>query len=278
MALYSIRSGVTNHPEDTLLQQLTDAINTGGIIRPDDGGYLVEEPSGGGLNVDVAAGRGYVKKSSSNAYPIRSTATETIKINANNSGNPRITTIVAIVDLSASPESDGQGVGVHEIVAVDGTPAASPQPPSDSAIASAIGAANPFTRLANVTVAHEAAGISNANIEDVRRRPFFRSMNPLLSVDFETPYEHDYLETNQFEMILTGNFQLNAPTNMEVGDWLIARFVQDGTGGRTLTFDTGLNAKSADVEIASGANETTTYALQKVADGEFDVFLVGKDY
>lgn len=277
MPLYSIRSGVENHPEDTFLQQLTDLVSSGGVISLSAGDYLVEEPAGGGLNIDVGAGRGYVK-GTGNCYPIRNTSTQTVSINPNTSGNPRITTIVALVDLSVTPGATDGGDDVHLLMAIDGTPASSPVAPDDGTIQAAVGGANPWTKLADVYVAHSASGISNSDITDRRRRVFFKSHSPFLTVAYASSYSHNYVLTNQFLMTLEGNFTLNAPTNMEVGDWLIARFEQDATGGRTFTLGSGLTAKSADMTIATGIGQTTTYALQKVSDSDYDVYLVGKDY
>lgn len=277
MSLFTIRQGVNNHPEDTFLQQLTDLIRTGGVIGLADGDYEVEEPDGGGLNVDVNPGRGYVK-GSGNAYPIRNTSVETVSIDSNSSGNPRITSIVAVVDLSASPVSDGGGDDVHELVAVNGTPASSPQAPDAGAIQTAVGGASPWIRLADVEVAHGASGISNANITDRRRRAFFKNPTPLVVVSYTASYTHDFNDTNQFVMTLTGNVTVNQPDNMEVGDMLLMRFIQDGSGGRTITFASGINLKSADTDPNSTANKTTSYAIHKVASDAYDLFLIGKDY
>lgn len=277
MSLYTVRSGVSNHPEDSFLQQLTDLVQAGGVVSLSDDHYLVTEPSGGGLNVDVATGRAYVK-GVGNAYPIRNTATETVSINANSSGNPRITSVVARVNLSATPGANDEGDDVHDIIAVDGTPASSPQSPSDGAIQSAVGGSSPWIRLADVVVAHGATGISNTNITDTRQRVYFKSSSSLLSVDYSSTYSHDYSLTNQLQMVLTGNLTLNAPTNMEVGDFLLARLVQDGSGGRTLTLGSGLNSKSPDLSLASGASESTSVMLHKVSNSAIDVYLVGKDY
>lgn len=277
MSLYSIRSGVSNHPEDTFLQQLTDLVSSGGVVSLSGDDYLVEEPAGGGLNVDVNPGRGYVKGAGS-CYPIRNTATETVAITSNTSGNPRITTLVAYVDLAVSPGNEAAGADVHLLKAINGTPASSPSAPDDGAIQTAVSGANPWIRLADIVVAHNASGISNNDITDRRRRVFFKSHSPLLVASYSSPYAHDYALTNQFQMTLTGNLTLNAPTNMEVGDWAVARLIQDGTGNRLLTLGSGIEAKSPDMTLASGAGDTTTIALHKVGSSNYDAYLVGKDY
>ena len=53
MALYTIRSGVNNHPERTVLQFTSDMVRRGGVIS----GFVTSEKAGGvGMSVDVSAG------------------------------------------------------------------------------------------------------------------------------------------------------------------------------------------------------------------------------
>ena len=56
MSLYTIRTGAPLHPEDTVLEHLTDMVRKGGVLNPETD-LLTVEPSGGGLNVDVEIGR-----------------------------------------------------------------------------------------------------------------------------------------------------------------------------------------------------------------------------
>lgn len=276
MSLYTIRAGVTNHPEETFLQHISTVVRSGGVINHETD-YLVVEPDGGGLNVDVSVGKGYLKGAIS-TYPIRNTSVKTVAIDPNTSGNPRITSIVAVVDLSVDPGDEDEGTDVHLLVAVNGTPASSPVAPDDGAIQSAVGGANPWIRLADVEVAHNATGISTANITDRRNRVYFQNPSPLKAQAFNSSYVHDYARSNQVGIILTGNITINTPTNMQVGDVLLIRLTQDGTGGRTVSFGSGINAKAPDVDPNLAANKVTVYGLHKVADGSFDLYLVGKDY
>ena len=278
MAKYTVRSGVNNHPEKTFLQLYTNLVRNGGVVSVDNDHYLVEEPDGGGLNVDVNTGEGYVRLSGSSAYPIRNTDTETVSVSANNSGNPRVDAVVAYVDLNETPVDDGEGTGIHKLAVIAGTPAGSPAAPDDGAIQTAVGAGNPWTKLAEVDVANGASGISNANITDTRRLVYFKSYAPLLTVAYTSTYAHNYSLTSQWQMVLTGNLTLNAPTNMELGEWMVVRLVQDATGGRSLTLGAGMNAKSPDMTLASSANQTSTYGVQKVGSASFDVFSIGKNY
>lgn len=145
---------------------LTDLISVGGVkdTGSDNHFKVSQRAAGANMSVDVAAGRAYVL--GTDCYPVRSTDIVNQAIASNSSGNPRIDAIVLYIDKSASPTTSADNVA--KITVVNGTPAASPAAPTDSAIQTALGASNPFIRLANVTVANGAASIVNANIADAR--------------------------------------------------------------------------------------------------------------
>lgn len=167
MAFYTIRSGASQHPEATVLQLITDLIAKSGVINLAAGDLLVSQQASPDMSVKIATGRSWIK-GTGNGYPVRSDAVATVAITANASGNPRKDAIVIYVNLSATPSNDGSGV--ITAAAIAGTPAASPSSPDDSTIQSAVGASNPFLRLADVTVASGASSIVDANITD-RRLP-----------------------------------------------------------------------------------------------------------
>lgn len=189
MTLYTLRSGGTAHPETSVLQELTELIQASGVtsLGGDNHFKVSEKGSGANMSVDIAAGKAFVRKSTSNTYPIRSTATVNVLIGANSSGNPRIDAIVLYNDLAASPNSDASNVAT--IVAVAGTPGASPSAPSDSDIATSIGSSNPFIRLANVAVANGASSIVNANITDTR-------VQAVVSLDYTSYIDEDSMASN----------------------------------------------------------------------------------
>lgn len=81
-----------------------------------------------------------------------SDAINTITIGNNSSGNPRIDSIVAYVDLSVVSSSSNDNPGALKYIAVQGTPGASPSAPSGSTIQTAVGAGNPYYVLGNVNV------------------------------------------------------------------------------------------------------------------------------
>ena len=167
MAIYTLRTGATAHPEDSVLQPYTDSIDTGGVLDLSADAHLkvVQRGAGANMSVDISIGRGAIK-GSANAYPVRNTTAINAVIGSNTSGNPRKDAIVLYIDLAESPTTTADDVVKTAVVA--GTPAASPTSPSNSDIQTAVGASNPFLRLADVTVAHNASSITNANITDTR--------------------------------------------------------------------------------------------------------------
>ena len=277
MPIYSMRTDVPLHPEDTVLQHLTDMVKAGGVLDV-SADMLVVEPVGGGLNVDIGTGRAYVKKGSGNAHPIRITTTQTVAITGNSSGNPRITSIVLYLDKSATPDEASQGDDVAFIEAVDGTPAASPSAPLAANIESAIGANNPYIVLANVTVASGATGISNANIAQVAPRAFLKTPKPTYVLTYAASVTPNYLNGDQQKVTLTGNITIVEPTNMAIDDWLMLEFLENGTGGYSITWFSTIKWLSADTSQNTAANKTTVYAIKKVAAGVYHGYLAGKEY
>ena len=121
--------------------------------------------SGVGLSVNIATGRAYLLASGGNGYPVINDAQiSNLSINANPSGNPRYTSTVLYKDLGASPNADDTNTTF--VVNIDGTPAASPNPPSGSTIQSTIGAGNPYIVLANNLINSGAS--APTHIYDVR--------------------------------------------------------------------------------------------------------------
>lgn len=125
-------------------------------------------------NVNIAAGDIVIGDNSpfttnpSFFYHSWVTATGTVAIPANASGNPRIDAIVAYIDLSVVNSASNDNPGVLKFIDVNGTAAATPVPPTDATIQSAVGASNPWVLLANVAAANGFSSISNGNISDCR--------------------------------------------------------------------------------------------------------------
>jgi hypothetical protein len=199
------------------------------------------------MSVDVAAGRAYVL--GSDAYPVRSTDVENKTVTANSSGNPRIDTVVLYIDKAASPNSDSSNVA--KLMVVAGTAAASPSVPSDSTIQTAVGAGNPFIRLANLAVANGTSSVTSANITDVRT-PFKLRVN----VGSDAQGDVYYRDAN-------GELARLAPgTN---GQYLQTQGA--GANPQWATIDTELPhclvRKSVSQSISSGAWATLTWDVEE---------------
>ena len=156
--LFTLRSGGTAHPEDSFLQFFGDSIIQAGVrdLNATENNFRVTQNSPAGMSVLVNTGRAFVQRGTGNLYPVRHTISgSVVNISNNASGNPRIDAVILFINLGASPNADSSNVAV--LSAVNGLPSASPVPPTDSDIATAIGTSNPFIRLANVSVANGAA-------------------------------------------------------------------------------------------------------------------------
>lgn len=165
--LYTLRAGATAHPEDSVLQFITDLIASSGVVNLAGNHFKAEAQASPDMTVKINIGNAYIKGSSGNAYPVRlDSSSSNVTITSNASGNPRIDAIVLYIDKSAGPNTDASNVA--KLIVVAGTPAASPVVPTDGEIQTAIGASNPFLRLADVTVSSGASSITNGNIADKR--------------------------------------------------------------------------------------------------------------
>lgn len=164
MSLFTLRSGATAHPEDSVLQFMTDLIASSGVVTKAAGTthFSVQAQGTPDMTVKVKAGRAHIKGSSGNAYPIISDTDTSVAVGSNGSGSTRIDAVVLYVDKGVSANSDASNIA--KLIVVQGTTSA----PSDSTIQSTVGASNPFIRLANVTVTSGATSIVSGNISDQR--------------------------------------------------------------------------------------------------------------
>ncbi len=229
--------------EASLLQFVTDLLKVSGVF--DITGTQFKVTAGSGLAVNIATGRAYLLAASGgNGYPIiNDVAISNLAITSNGSGNPRISSIVLYQDLSGSPNSDDTNT-VH-VISVDGTPAASPSAPSSSTIQSAVGAGNPYIVLANVTV--NSGATTPTAIADARTQVAFRSdvlnqdawVTPTVNVGGTTTLDLSLGKKFQINMG-AGNTTfalLNVPLNCKS---ILVRITQDGAGGRTVTWFSGI--------------------------------------
>lgn len=162
MAIHSVKNGMTSAEPEDLLFGLANFINQSGVIATGD--LLVEAQATPDMTVKVAVGRAVLKTSDGrNGYPVYNDASANVTIAANSSGGTKIDAVVLYWDGAAS--SDANATNVAKLTTVRGTGAATP---TDAEIQTAVGAGNPFLRLANVTVANGATSINSGNIADTR--------------------------------------------------------------------------------------------------------------
>ncbi len=263
MSNLTIRTGGTAHPEDSVLQSITDLIVSQGVKDLSTTAHLkvVQRGAGANMSVDAGIGRGFILESPGNAYPIRSTTADNIVVTANSSGNPRIDAVVAYIDLSASP--DATVTNVYKRVVVAGTPAASPVIPDDTAIGTAIGASNPYMILASVSVANGASSITNAEITDMRT--VFKTTNSGASVaDSDGATITMDRSLGLIHRVTLGGNRTIAFTGFDIDQAMNIVLKQDGTGSRTVTWPSGI------IWFPSGAPVLTTTINQ------YDSFLIVK--
>ena len=267
MTMRTLRTGGTQHPETSVLQQITDMIETAGVKNNLDTDFQVSEDSPTGLFVDIAEGRAYLKKTGSNGYPVNSDAVETLIITSNGSGNPRIDAVVLYIDLGATANSDASNVATLDVV--EGTPAASPVAPTDSEIATAIGSSNPFIRLADVTVGSGVTQIFDADITDQREtyRTTYAPVDEWIDLTDAGTIDIDLSLGKKFRVTIAGNrtFTLSNDTS---GKSFLLRIKQDGTGSRTVTFWAGLL-------WAEGFTPVLTTTVNKADEFGFNILTTG---
>jgi hypothetical protein len=254
--------------------------------------YAVEQQTSPDMTVKVAVGTAYVFKSDgSNAYVTKLDAVANVTITSNSSGNPRIDAVVIKVDLGATPNKDADNVAT--LVAVAGTPAASPSAPSDSAIQTAVGSGNAFYRLANVTVANGASSIATANIADTRSGVQLQVLGSYLRRNLSTSklqfsndgtnYKDVGSGTAVFECGLEGNLVVG--TNIAGLSWIapfavtiIKAFAYVGTAptGAAVLIDVNKNGSTIwatqgnrlTVAISATSGSQTTFDTTALAEGD----------
>ncbi len=244
MSLRSIKTGATAITEAGVLQFITDLVKASGVFDILRGDLSVT--AGLGLSVNIATGRAYLLATSGgNCYPIINDAViNNLAINPNSSGNPRITSIVLYKNLGGSANSDDTNTTF--IVAVDGTPAASPTPPNGTQITTVVGAGNPYIVLSNVRV-NNAATVPTSIDNSICPQVIFRT--DIFNDDRWIIYSPTFGATLTLDLSLGKKFQINMPAgnitlaiqNVPLNPKsIIVRVTQDSTGGRSVTWFGGL--------------------------------------
>lgn len=146
----------------------------------------------GGMKVTVAKGNALIRVDSELSRRVALTSPVDITITTADTTLPRKDLIVIYVDSSVTPNTNNQDNvnGILKLVAVKGIPNVSPQAPDDNAILHAIGAGNPFIKLAQVTVPAGATNLSNDLILDVRpHRSELYPASPFIAIRPSQPWD-----------------------------------------------------------------------------------------
>lgn len=147
--------------------RLLSRVLSGQVLEPTD--LQVTENSPLGLSVLVNPGDYRLEVPAGYAYQGWIDSAASVTITTPDSSNPRITVIVLYVDKSATTSAaPPNNPGIAKLMAVNGSPSSTPTTPSDAAIQTAVGASNPFMKLAAVRVGAAVTQITNSNITDLR--------------------------------------------------------------------------------------------------------------
>lgn len=145
----------------------------------------------GGMKVTVAKGNALIRVDSELSRRVALTSPVDITITTADT-TPRKDLIVVYIDTAVAPTTDNQDNvnNILKLVAVKGIPNVSPQAPDDNAVLQAIGAGNPFIRLAQVTVPAGATNLSNDLILDVRpHRGELYPASPFIAIRPSQPWD-----------------------------------------------------------------------------------------
>jgi len=146
-----------------LLKGLKGQVETGLAVS--------QRGAGANMSVDVSIGDAMIPRSDGTyGHPAWADAITNVVITTADVSNPRRDIVVMYIDYAVTPSTgvSNNTNGVVKLVVIAGTPAGSPADPSNAAIQSAVGASNPYIKLARVRVAAGATSITNSVIDDLR--------------------------------------------------------------------------------------------------------------
>lgn len=164
---YKINSNLAEYTDEEF-STIENLIATEGVfdVNTDDTDLKVTESTPNAMTVDVAAGAAlvtFLQNGVTWKVVSRSNAVETASISANSSGSNRVDAIVIHLKQD-EPNALKNNVAEIRVILGSGVSAL-----TDSAITTSLGDAN-WYRLADVTVPHLAATITNSDITDTRTR------------------------------------------------------------------------------------------------------------
>lgn len=162
----AIRDGGKTNEEGAmrLLGKLAGGQNVG---RIGSGDFAVSQHGTPNMTVDVATGD-LIIPYTSYIYHGWNTAVQSVTIAASDASNPRISRVVAYIDLAVVASTNPNNPDAIKLKEVAGTPAGSPVRPNDAAVQASVGSGNPFTDLADVLVSATVTTIVTAKITDTR--------------------------------------------------------------------------------------------------------------
>lgn len=162
----AVRDGGKTNEEGAmrLLGKLAGGQNVG---RIGSGDFGVAQHGTPNMSVDIATGD-IIIPYTSYIYHCWSTALQTVTIAVADATNPRISRVVAYVDLSVVASTNPNNPDAIKLKEVAGSAAGSPTRPNDAAVQASVGSGNPFTDLGDVRVEAMVTTIVNAKITDTR--------------------------------------------------------------------------------------------------------------
>lgn len=131
-------------------------------------GFTVTQQGTPNIGVTVAAGSVMVPSGNDYPYIGWNDASANLTITTADVSNARRDLVVVYVDLSVVSSVTPNNPNALKLAVVAGTPSGSPADPNNAAIHAIIGASNPYSILARVTVAAGATTITNSVITDMR--------------------------------------------------------------------------------------------------------------
>lgn len=234
---------------------LQTAVLTEGVYSKDRGDFAGAGTAG--LAVNIAKGEAFVQNDDyvygtmdQKFFNVASTATESVTITANASGNPRIDLIAIKVDDAVTPGI--LGVDAVSLIAIAGTPAASPSAPATP---------DNHLPLYQVAVANGASVISTSDLTDVRPQFTVRATN----IDDWKGYT-DIVPTRTVngDPIFTIRFAaVNLTDRLSAG--MRVTWVQNSTQRFGLIHKVSLSSSNTDVVVYGGTDynvdDTSTYPI-----------------
>lgn len=287
--IQTMRTGGDEHPQEIMNFFLSFLSSGSGVFNKQGDDFKVVAQDTPNMTVKVlldgAQARAVVRTSDgSMAYPVRMTTDDAdLTITSNGSGNQRIDAVVLYIDLGATPDTTISNVAKLAVVA--GTPSASPSAPDNTAIQSAIGASNPYIRLANVTVASAETEIEDSMIDDQRDQVEMLLLEPKIQGAYQdwvtlTPASNvtlDLSKGNKFKITLNQNTTFTV-INAKVGQTFELRATQDATGGRGITFFSTISwAFGAVPTPTATANKTDKFIFEVTGTDAYDGAIVAQD-